>query len=295
MTQTGTIRTDGATLYYERRGTGPALVMISGGGGDAAYYSGVGDRLADEYTVLSYDRRGHSRSTVDDPAKQLDMAEQSADAVAVLRHNDFAKALVFGGSGGALIGLDLAARHGEVIEGLIAHEPPVFAHLSKEALDTFDDIKRIAVREGPWPAYARFVTSLDRPDSPALLHNPTGRRLIAGLMRAGAAVGKRGPNGLRDIGRLLGNGKYLITNELMPFYDFVPDYEALAAVEFPIVLAAGAGSRRFYPGQGADEVAKRLGAPVVEFPGMHAGYLEEPADFAVTLRKTLAELRAPAH
>ena len=38
--ETGTIRTDGATLYYERRGSGPALLMISGGGGDAGYYSG---------------------------------------------------------------------------------------------------------------------------------------------------------------------------------------------------------------------------------------------------------------
>ena len=60
-----------AELYVERRGTGPALLMISGGGGDAAYHTRVGDLLGDSYTVLTYDRRGNSRSTVDDPARPL--------------------------------------------------------------------------------------------------------------------------------------------------------------------------------------------------------------------------------
>ena len=68
MTHTATVKADGADLYYERRGTGPAILMISGGGGDASYYTGVAERLADDYTVLTYDRRANSRSTVHDPA-----------------------------------------------------------------------------------------------------------------------------------------------------------------------------------------------------------------------------------
>ncbi|TDV46047.1 alpha/beta fold hydrolase [Actinophytocola oryzae] len=295
MTQTGTIRTDGATLYYERRGTGPALLMISGGGGDAGYYSGVADSLADEYTVLTYDRRGNSRSRVDDPTRPMVMAEQSADALAVLSHNEAATALVFGGSGGALITLDLAARHGAVLEGAIVHEPPVFAHLSAATLDIFAEIRRIADREGPWPAYARFITTIDHEDSPALIRNPVGRRMVATLMRVGSKVAAHGPGGLRDVARFMGNGEYLVTNELDPFMAFEPDYEALRSAEFPIVPAVGEESRRYYPGQGAEEVAKRLDARVVEFPGHHAGYTEHPEEFAVTLRRTLATLREPAH
>ena len=42
---------------------GPALLMISGAGGDAGYYAGVAEELDDAFTVITYDRRGNSRST----------------------------------------------------------------------------------------------------------------------------------------------------------------------------------------------------------------------------------------
>jgi pimeloyl-ACP methyl ester carboxylesterase len=294
MTQTGTIRTDGASLYHERRGSGPALLMISGGGGDAAYYSEVAERLADAYTVLTYDRRGNSRSTVDDPSAPLRMAEQSADALAVLAHHDVSSALVFGGSGGALIGLDLAVRHGVAVEGLIAHEPPVLSLLSDVERALFDEIAEITRREGPWPAFLRFVTSIDRQDSPAVVRNPIGRRVLAGLMHAAQRLFAFGPKGLREVSRFLGNAEYLMTREVQPFIAFEPDYAALTASGIPIVIGVSAPSRPYYPARAGEAVAAKLGVPVVEFPGPHAGYAEEPAEFATTLRKVLAELRTPA-
>lgn len=292
MTQTGTIRVDGASLYYERRGSGPALLMISGGGGDAGYYSGVADRLADAYTVLTYDRRGNSRSTVDDPALPLRMAEQSADALAVLAHHDLAQALVFGGSGGALIGLDLAARHTDAVTGLIAHEPPVLKLLSDVDRALFTEIAEITRREGPWPAFVRFITSIDRPAGPALVRNQLGRRVLAGAMRGGQWIFAHGPRSLREVGRFLGNAEYLMTREIEPFLAFEPDFAALRGI--PIVTGVGAASRPYYPARGAEAVAARLGVRVVEFPGPHAGYTEKPAEFAATLRTALAELREPA-
>jgi pimeloyl-ACP methyl ester carboxylesterase len=292
VTKTGTIRVDGASLYYERRGNGPALLMISGGGGDAGYYSGVADRLADAYTVLTYDRRGNSRSTVDDPALPLRMAEQSADALAVLAHHDLAQALVFGGSGGALIGLDLAARHTDAVTGLIAHEPPVLKLLSDVDRAMFAEIAEITRREGPWPAYVRFITTIDRPASPALARSRFGRRVLAGAMSGGQRVFAHGPRSLRDVGRFLGNAEYLMTREFEPFLAFEPDFAALSGI--PIVTGVGVASRPYYPARGAEAVAARLGVPVVEFPGQHAGYTEKPAEFAATLRTALAELREPA-
>jgi pimeloyl-ACP methyl ester carboxylesterase len=50
------------TLYYERRGDGYALLFISGATGDAGHWTGVADTLANEHTVITYDRRGNSRS-----------------------------------------------------------------------------------------------------------------------------------------------------------------------------------------------------------------------------------------
>jgi pimeloyl-ACP methyl ester carboxylesterase len=294
MTQTGTIRTDGTTLYSERRGNGPTLLMISGGGGDAGYYSEVAEKLADAYTVLTYDRRGNSRSAVDDPTATLRMARQSADAMAVLAHHDMTSALVFGGSGGALIGLDLAARHTSAVEGLIAHEPPVLSLLSDADRATFAEIDEITRTEGPWPAYARFMTTIDRPDSPALAHNRFGRRMLGGLMHGLQWVAAHGPRAMRDVGRFMGNAEYLMVREIEPFLSFEPDFDVLAASGIPIVVGVSAKSRAYYPAQGGEAVAARLDVPVVEFPGGHAGYTEAPAEFAVTLRTVLTDLHEPA-
>jgi len=296
-TRTGMIRTDGAELYFECRGSGPALLMISGGGGDAGYYTQVADRLADGYTVLTYDRRGNSRSTVDDPAAPLAVATQSADALAVLAHHDLASALVFGGSGGALIGLDLAARHPAALEGLVAHEPPVIGLLPDAAAyrALFDEIGEITRREGPWAGYVRFISTIDRPDSPKLLRHKAGRWLAGRAARAGVRLVALGPRPLREVGRFIGNSPYLMTNEVAPFIVFEPDLTALTAGGVPIVIGGGVRSREHYPCRAGAALAERLGVPLVEFPGSHIGYTEEPAEFALKLRKTLAELRSDSH
>ncbi|MFD9321821.1 alpha/beta fold hydrolase [Streptomyces sp. NPDC060053] len=52
----------GTGLYHEVRGSGPALLMISGAGGDAGYCTAVAEDLADAFTVITYDRRGNPRS-----------------------------------------------------------------------------------------------------------------------------------------------------------------------------------------------------------------------------------------
>jgi len=57
----------GARLFYETRGSGPLLLMIPGATGTAGSFTLVTDSLAAYYTVLTYDRRGFSRSHLDGP------------------------------------------------------------------------------------------------------------------------------------------------------------------------------------------------------------------------------------
>jgi pimeloyl-ACP methyl ester carboxylesterase len=56
------IDVNGIRLYYERRGGGLAVLFVSRATGDAGHWSDVADILADQYTVITYDRRGNSRS-----------------------------------------------------------------------------------------------------------------------------------------------------------------------------------------------------------------------------------------
>src|SRR2546430_8045246 len=83
-TTTNALRVPGATLHYEVRGTGPVLLLICGGVYDAAGYAGLAAQLADRYTVVTYDRRGNSRSPLDGPPEPQQMAVHADDAHRVL-------------------------------------------------------------------------------------------------------------------------------------------------------------------------------------------------------------------
>lgn len=71
---------DVAKPHDEVRGQGSALLMIPGVGGDAGYYAQASEELADAFTVITYGRRGNSRSTggTDGP---MTVAQQADDEI----------------------------------------------------------------------------------------------------------------------------------------------------------------------------------------------------------------------
>ncbi len=154
----GIATADGAELYFERRGEGPPLLLIAGGGGDCGAYWPLANELASCYTVLTYGRRGNSRSPLQHAPAEISMAEQSADAVAVLRACGFGSGLIFGNSGGATIALDLAASHPEAAAAVVAHEPPLPRVLpgAGACLAGYDEIARVLDAEGWQAAFRRF-------------------------------------------------------------------------------------------------------------------------------------------
>ena len=66
-----TLRVPGVTLFYRLRGSGPMLLILPGGDGDADSTDSLCKQLDGRYTVVTYDRRGLSRSILDSPAESL--------------------------------------------------------------------------------------------------------------------------------------------------------------------------------------------------------------------------------
>ena len=285
--RSGYAAADGAKLYFERRGGGPPLLMIAGGGGDCGAFTAIANMLSSSYTVIAYDRRGNSRSALLRPPVEIEIAEQSADAVAVLRANGFEKALVFGTSGGATIALDIAARHPEAAEAVIAHEPPVPRILpdAEEILDEYDEIGRVLDTEGWREAFKMFLAfnRLTPPNSPAALK----------AVLEPESVLPPGPL-LELMKRQAGNWEYMMRFEVPSFVDYVPDLRRISENRTKTVMGAGAETRGQYLHRASEAIAERLGAKFVEFPGGHSGAFEVPREFSVELRALLEEPGRPA-
>ncbi|MEU7602882.1 alpha/beta hydrolase [Streptomyces sp. NPDC041003] len=134
-TTTATLRTlsvPGATLHYQTEGRGPVLLLSQSGEGDADRTVDLVPHLADTFTVVTYDRRGLSRSTLHDPARPVTMADHADDVARLLAEVADGPALMAGFSMGGAIGLQAVVRHPGVLSTLIAHEP-VMPNLLDEA------------------------------------------------------------------------------------------------------------------------------------------------------------------
>ncbi len=266
MTGTGTTHTEGADIIYDYEGDGPILLTITGAGGAAATYAALAPILADEYTVVRYDRRGNSRSSA--AAAELDMAQAARDAAAVIRAMGGEKALIFANSGGANISLKLAADIPEVIAGLIAHEPPALALLpdAAEWLDFVQQVHQLYLAQGVGPAMGLFASSL-----------------------VGLVPPSTGPGASRGPG-FGPNMDHFMARELIPISTFVPDLAAIARNKVHIVTVAGRLSAEAYYARAARLIAERLGCPYFEVPGNHLAFLNDPVPFAAAIRNILHTL-----
>jgi pimeloyl-ACP methyl ester carboxylesterase len=260
------IEVPGATIHHELAGSGPLLLVLQGGAGDSAGSAGLIAHLADRYTILSYDRRGLSKSKVDDEAADTSIAQHADDVSRVLKAVTGEPVFAVGISIGAVIGLELMRAHPEQLRGLVAHEPPLTALLPEDqaaaAAKQHKEVEE-ALKTRGLGAMKMFLdmTGFDlkdrEPDFQLAAPNPAYAENMA----------------------------FFLEHDTKAVRDYVLDVEALKGR--PIAVAAGATSRHVFPHHCAEALARRLGVPVVEFPGGHNGYAFHPRGFSAKLDEVL--------
>ncbi|MGW1717096.1 alpha/beta fold hydrolase [Streptomyces sp. NPDC002156] len=110
---------DGTSIYYERHGSGPAILFVHGSGGHhAAWWQQVA-ALREEFTVVTVDLRGFGNS--DSSMPEFDGQDFPGDVVAVLDQEDLTDAMLVGQSIGSVAalraGLLRPERVGSVVLG----------------------------------------------------------------------------------------------------------------------------------------------------------------------------------
>ncbi|WP_280489149.1 alpha/beta fold hydrolase [Nocardia carnea] len=116
------ISADGTPVTYLARGSGPVLLAVHGGLGSAVSMLPLAGHLAEHYTVVAMNCRGHGTSGT--PRSAPDIAHEVADIVAVIDAVGPVEVL-FGYSFGAVLTLETALRAPEWVLRLAVYEPPL--------------------------------------------------------------------------------------------------------------------------------------------------------------------------
>jgi pimeloyl-ACP methyl ester carboxylesterase len=270
---THTLEVPGARLYYERRGSGPLLLMIGSPMGSAGFAPLAG-ALAGDYSVVTYDPRGIGNSSREDGTQDVTPDQQADDVRRLLSALGGEPAHVFGSSGGATVGLALAAADPGRVRTLVAHEPPVIellpdgAQVRAQMQDVYDTYRA----DGADKAMQKFMAC-------AGLGGEAGQH-------AQAPQWEPSPE---QIAQLRADSDVFLAHLLRPTTYYRPDLQALRAAPPRIVIAVGTASKGQLANRAAVALAGQLGTPVVEFPGDHGGFAALPRQFGRVLDRVLAE------
>ncbi|WP_336211606.1 alpha/beta fold hydrolase [Nonomuraea sp. LPB2021202275-12-8] len=276
-TTTGLLTVPGATLYYEVRGTGPMLLISQSGEGDAGRSKDLIDRLVSDYTVVTYDRRGLSRSTPEDPTQGATMTEHADDVHRLLAALTDKPALMLGCSLGASIGLHLAVDHPGQISTLIAHEPVTprllpadqRAHHEQELAH----IQQIHRRDG--------LTATLKMIADVLGIDPTAPDAEPGLTPQPMT-----PQRVR-------NFDFFVEHDFTAIIGDTLDVAALPGTPTRIVPVVGSTTpRTVFDRSCAFALADMLDTDPRQFPGGHNGNTTHPRAYATALRDALTALPA---
>ncbi len=246
-----------ARIYYESRGTGPALVFAHGAGGNAASWWQQVPHFRDRYQVITFDHRGFARSA-SDPA-QFSPIHFDADLIAILDDLEVGRAHVVCQSMGGWTGVRAAINHPDRVASLTLANTP--GAIYSDALR--DQMRTLVAR----PAGAD-LTAMTL-GAPYKARNPAGALLYEAISAFNTTP--------MPLHKLMARDVFIAPERLQPFPVPVQMIASDLDVTFPLALLKA--------------TATQIGAEVTVVAGAgHSTYFEDPAAFNAVLDRFLARL-----
>ncbi len=154
-TDTGFLDTNGARIYFEVTGAGPAVVMIHAGVANLRMWDAQVAALSGDHRVITYDTRGYGRTVTD----AVEFSNR-ADIAALLDHLGEERAHVVGLSRGGQIALDFTLEFPDRVRTLTVAAGGVGGYESpKESpAEIWDAAEAMYVAKN-WEGLANFETA----------------------------------------------------------------------------------------------------------------------------------------
>ena len=138
---------DSDQIYFEIRGSGSPVVLVSGGSGmDLRQWTRVAEDLSAKYRVVSFDPRGVGRS--DTPTVQY---SNTADIAALLDHLEIESAIFVGLSSAGGLVLEFGVHYPERVSAIVAAAPFITGWKFSDDMQARVDKFSAAASEGKEP------------------------------------------------------------------------------------------------------------------------------------------------
>lgn len=250
--------------YVHRKGAGMPLVMVHGIISDSSFFEESAEILAEDYQVITYDRRGYGENT-QEKYSDYSVHAQAEDLAEILEAYCSEPAWVVGNSAGGLIAIEAALFYPELIRGMILIEPSLgYEETEREKLLSWNQELNQYVKEGriksALPAFSRIT---------------------------GGGKGKKAAS-LKEIKRSYQNLFAFMYNELNEVQRYLPPAESLKRLPMPVLTAVTEEGRNSIFATSSETGAKKLGWPVVTLPGFHNVAKDLPREFAACIKELLS-------
>lgn len=244
MLQSGFVGNGGEQIYFESVGSGSAVVLSHGRGGNHAVWYQQVPELAERYRVVTWDQRGFGRSSnVNEQAGPISAVD---DLRALLDHLGIPRAHLVGQSMGGWAVMGFALKYPERVESLVLADT-IAGVLTPEAVQAGESaLRRPAPDQLPIQRHSGISDALGiRDPAKAFLY-----RQLGSFASPGAG------------GRLMETSYPL---------------DEVRRMRLPVLLIVGADDTTFPPAAIRSVAAEIAGARVVVLPGAgHSPYFETP-------------------
>jgi pimeloyl-ACP methyl ester carboxylesterase len=247
---------DGVKIYYEERGSGPAVLLSHGYSASGRMWNGQMDELSDRYHLIAFDMRGHDRSDSPEDLALYSHELTIGDMAAVLDACGARRAVIGGLSLGGFMSLAFHLAHPERTIALML-------------FDTGPGYKKDGPREEWNKMAATRAAQLER-DGLDTAQGSAEVRVARHRSAKGLALAARGMLTQKD-SRVI---------------------ESLPKIRVPTLVLAGAEDKMFVPS--ADYMAAKIpGAEKVILANAgHAANIDQAVAFNAAVRKFLDRVTA---
>lgn len=169
------VEVNGMQMYYEVSGEGDPLIVLHGAYMNIKTMGAIIPKLAETHKVYALEFQGHGRTTdIDRPITYPNLAD---DVAAFMDAVGLEKADVFGYSMGSAAGLQLAIRHPQKVNRLVAAsvaydvrgwQPEFIEFIPKMTVEMFlempfaEDFKQLAADREGFPALVEKLIQLEK-------------------------------------------------------------------------------------------------------------------------------------